>query len=653
MKQFNYTLTDLESLTAILQLDEIEKCSDSQSLLIQIFTAKNEKAWFKAIGNSIKARIPSAKIIGASSVGEIKDGKLFTDSTVIVFTFFESSCLNIFSYDCNKHNEELVGKTLFNDIEALKQEVKGVLILSNPVNNDSTKFFNSFISCNISYPVFGGGAGDYANMRKTLVFDGDRCFDQGVVSIVFSGENLHIEPFTYLGWHPLTKEMTITEVDGMSVKEIDGIPAFSIFKKYLNIKFDNSFFQNVLEFPLLIYREGQIIARVPFFVNEENESIEFLADIKLGEKFRIGYGNPQTIINESVHIQNKMFDFEPEAILLYTCICRRFLMQKDVEFETSPFNQIAPTAGFYTFGEFFANNTYKALLNSTMVAVGFREGEKQKKKEAPGLNQSPNFNQHIDPYENKHTRILSHLLYFIDATIQELEEQNKKLKILNEQKNEFLGIAAHDLRNPLCVIQGFSELLEEQIGDKYKDYTSMITKESTKMLQLVDDLLDVTKIEAGNLDLKKDKTDYIKLVRQNIKINSFLAQNKKIKLIGEFEMENQVLSIDPGKIEQVLNNLIGNAIKYSHPDTIICLKIFKEGNQIITQVIDQGQGMRKGEIDQIFHAFKRTSTTPTAGETSHGLGLAIVKKIVEGHNGTISVSSEPSKGSTFTFSLPI
>lgn len=113
------------------------------------------------------------------------------------------------------------------------------------------------------------------------------------------------------------------------------------------------------------------------------------------------------------------------------------------------------------------------------------------------------------------------------------------------------------------------------------------------------------------------------------------------------------MSIDEGQIIQVLNNLIGNAIKYSYPDSEVTIKIFKEDNQIITQVIDQGQGIPKEELENVFLMFQKTSTKPTAGESSHGLGLAIVKKIVEGHEGQIAVKNNQGNGSTFYYSLPI
>ena len=653
MKQINFKISSIAYLCEILKSKEIVSFCNFQSQLVQIYSAKNDSKWYTSIGNEIRKIFPLSVIIGASSVGEICDGKMFTDSTVIVFSFFESSSLNIFSYECIPGSEEAIGKALVKDVEKLNSDVKGVLLLSTPVTSDAGKLFNSITAYNLSYPVFGGGAGDYANKRKTLVFDGMHCYEQGLISVVFSGDSLHIEPFTYLGWQPLSKEMTITEIGEMSVKSLDGKPAFSVYEKYLGIKADDSFFLNSLEFPFLFYRNGQIIARTPFFVNEKDGSIQLVGDVQVGEKIRIGYGNPQMILAESGHIQKQMQDFNPEAIFLYTCICRRFLLQQDANLETLPFNSIAPTAGFYTFGEFCSNGTVNSLLNSTMVAVGIREGANGKETERDESVLAKNAKPKFDPYTNQHSRILSRLLYFINVTTKELEEQNQLLKSLNEQKNEFRGIAAHDLRNPIGVILGFSELLEENIDDEFKDYTGEITKMSSKMLSLLNDLLDISKIEAGKLDLKKDEIDYNAFVAQNIRMNELLAKSKGIKIVSDLEVRGLIVSIDEEKINQVLNNLIGNAIKYSYPGSTITVKVFKEINQLVTQVIDNGQGIPEKEIEGLFYPFKQTSVKPTSGETSHGLGLAIVKKIIEGHNGHVGVTSEFGKGSVFSFILPI
>jgi len=136
-------------------------------------------------------------------------------------------------------------------------------------------------------------------------------------------------------------------------------------------------------------------------------------------------------------------------------------------------------------------------------------------------------------------------------------------------------------------------------------------------------------------------------------MNDFFAKNKNISIQCDLEIQNQILSFDEGKIDQVLNNLIGNAIKYSNSNTTITVKVSIENEHIVTQIIDNGQGIPETEINDIFRPFKRSSVRPTNGESSHGLGLAIVKKIIEGHNGEVGVSSVVGKGSTFYFTLPL
>lgn len=653
MKQYSYRISSIEHLNELLSSQEIISSSNFPSQLVQIYSAKNDCDWYQSIGDPIRKVLPSAVIVGASSVGEIINGEIYTDSTVVLFTFFESSSVKMFSYDCKPGTEEAIGNILICNIEAVDAELKGVLLLSTPISNDSGRLFNTITAHDFKFPIFGGGAGDYANQRKTLVYDGKKSYSQGVVAVAFSGQDLHIEVFTSLGWQPMSKEMTITEVGEVCIKTIDNKPAFSVYEKYLSIKADEDFYQNSLEFPFLITRNNQSIARTPFFVNDIDKSIQLVADVKAGETFRIGYGDPDAILTESAQLQRKMKDFNPEAIYLYTCICRRFFMQQDVNLETLPFNKIAPTAGVYTSGEFYSDSNFNALLNSSIVAVGLREGAKQNQRPQTEHAQENEIQTDADPFTNKHSRILLRLLCFINVLTKELEEQNQELTALNEQKNEFLGIAAHDLRNPIGVILGISKLLEKQTGDEYKKYTEIISGTSSTMLQLINDLLDISKIESGKFDLKKNEIDYIAFVERNIRMNEYFAQNKDIGIVSEFGIQQQILSFDDGKIDQVLNNLIGNAIKYSNPGTTITVKVFVENNQIVTQIIDNGQGIPEQEIDDIFRPFKKTSVRPTSGESSHGLGLAIVKKIIEGHKGEVGVSSVVGTGSNFYFTLPI
>jgi PAS domain S-box-containing protein len=256
------------------------------------------------------------------------------------------------------------------------------------------------------------------------------------------------------------------------------------------------------------------------------------------------------------------------------------------------------------------------------------------------------------------------LLYSIihDITERKLAEEalrqsNDQLRELNNQKNEFLGMAAHDLRNPLAVIQNSSSVLSryssENLTEKQKEFLKKIYDTSKFMLELLNSLLDISKIESGKLELEITKNNYPDFVIKNIEFNRFFATEKGISIDSVLSDDIPLVDFDKNKIEQVLNNLISNAIKYSHPNTTIRIEVITEKDFVVTKVIDQGQGIPENELPLVFKPFQKTSTKPTAGEKSTGLGLAIVKKIVEGHQGVIGVESDVGKGSTFFFKLPL
>lgn len=241
--------------------------------------------------------------------------------------------------------------------------------------------------------------------------------------------------------------------------------------------------------------------------------------------------------------------------------------------------------------------------------------------------------------------------------ISELEIQRKHLKALNDLKNEFLGMAAHDLRNPISEIMGASSLLlqhSDKIEDEEKiELLDMIQRSSNFMLNLVNDLLDISTIEAGKLELEMSKNDYIEFVENILSLNRIIAKQKDITIETEYGENIPQIQFDKTRITQVINNLVSNAIKFSNEGTKITVKIETDQDSVITKVIDQGPGIPGNELTKIFAEFQKTSVKASKGERSTGLGLAIAKKIVEKHGGKIGVKSEVGKGSAFYFLLPI
>lgn len=248
------------------------------------------------------------------------------------------------------------------------------------------------------------------------------------------------------------------------------------------------------------------------------------------------------------------------------------------------------------------------------------------------------------------SREMSQLTRSLQKTNADLDAKNRQIKL-------FLGMAAHDMRNPVGAILNFSEFLEEeiagQVDQKNMGFLNKITQLSEFMLGLLEDLLDVVAIQHGQVKLKVEEFDLLEMIQQNIVLNSMVAKKKGIDILFETTETTAIILADPYKLEQVLNNLISNAIKYSTEGSFVQVRLGRRQSEYLIQVIDQGVGISEDQIDDLFRPFATKSRSGTSGEKSTGLGLVIVKHIVEAHGGQISVASSLGDGSKFSIELPV
>lgn len=238
----------------------------------------------------------------------------------------------------------------------------------------------------------------------------------------------------------------------------------------------------------------------------------------------------------------------------------------------------------------------------------------------------------------------------------QLKRALEKEQAFNHQKNQLLGMAAHDLRNPISVILSYLNILSDEIhGGETNELFDMVERQANGMLDLLNDLLTTSSIESGLVQLEKKKLNLKAFLRAEINLMNELGKKKNILTHLECRLKDgeDVANVAPKRLAQVIENLISNAIKYSMPDTKVTLILDKNVEGWLFEVKDQGQGIPEEELPFIFEEFKKTTVKTTAGESSTGLGLAIVKKLIASHGGTIWVESEVGKGSTFSFTLPV
>lgn len=242
-------------------------------------------------------------------------------------------------------------------------------------------------------------------------------------------------------------------------------------------------------------------------------------------------------------------------------------------------------------------------------------------------------------------------------TKRKLIKKTTELERINKLKDQMLGMAAHDLRNPLSVIQNYADFLMEDIekgsvGKEQYELAKEIKESSEYMVQIVEGMLDISAIESGSVSLDREEVDLHRLIQRVISLNRPSAEKKNICLDINLCDEPCIESIDYHKFQQVLNNLISNAIKYSEANTTTTVGVEKGEKELIIYVADEGQGIPEDDRDKLFQPFAKIDVEATAGEKSTGLGLAITKKIIEAHGGSIDVETEIGEGTTFYVCLP-
>ncbi len=233
----------------------------------------------------------------------------------------------------------------------------------------------------------------------------------------------------------------------------------------------------------------------------------------------------------------------------------------------------------------------------------------------------------------------------------DIAEKNVQLERLNQDKNEFLGIAAHDLKNPLSAIKGLSEEIADYGTEMERkeiiDYANKIQRASHKMFQLITTLLDVNAIESGKMNIALHFSDLLPIVKSIIEDYQMRANAKQIQLYFEFETQPYLTWIDNNLAHQILENLISNAVKYSFFGQEIWVRLKDQEEFVYCEVQDNGPGLSKEDQLKLFGKFTRLSPRPTGDEHSTGLGLFIVKKLAEAMHAEIGCRSSQGEGSTF------
>ena len=292
------------------------------------------------------------------------------------------------------------------------------------------------------------------------------------------------------------------------------------------------------------------------------------------------------------------------------------------------------------------------FLISDLKIISYRVGQKlqnilAEKKIETGIDANIDFH-------SGYTIIVPDPNLSIERLLYEAQKEAALKCQLEEIMAQFVSNVSHELKTPLTSIKGYVEtLIDGKLNDRETSlrFLEIVRDETDRLNRLINDLLDLSMIEARQVEMKYSPCNISKLVDNAVNAIYPVALQKEIKINKEYSGDIYEVICDPDRIRQVISNLLDNAIKYSMPGTKVTVRVERDEWDIKISVIDQGKGIAPKELDRVFDRFYRIDKD-RAYAGGRGLGLAIAKHIIEGHGGTISVTSKLGSGSNFTFTIP-
>ena len=367
MQLINHKYETLDRLQAFV---ERHVAGHGGRLFIQIFSGVTDRGVIEPVLELLHAKLPDAHLIGATSAGEIMNGKMASETIVIAFSLFEHASVATRHFSHAGFDEGVRAAQ-----EMVGDDTKVCIVLSEGLKSDSESFLEGFASVRGDVVLAGGNAGDDLSFSRTCIMEGDRLYDAGVVVAALGGEGLQVHNAYSLYWTPVGKEMTVTRAENNVVYEIDGMPVEELYTHYLGAESVARLPASAVEFPLIKEEDGVQIART-LIGTDENGGFIYAGHCHVGEKVRFAVGNVAEVLDHSVEIRDEIASHPAEATYIYSCSVRKLFLHDHLNYEFGQIESVAPTAGFFTYGEFFHTASANRLLNITTTTLSLSETER-------------------------------------------------------------------------------------------------------------------------------------------------------------------------------------------------------------------------------------------------------------------------------------
>jgi len=439
----------------------MEKYSyDELSMYFQIYSTELEEKAVRPIWEGIEKIFPGKIWFGHSTAGNVSNCEITSEMSVAITVFEKASTkFKLLQYSMGRQSTADIAKDIINECET-NPWVKAVEFYRT-INSESPTVFSEKFDCLREDIQMFGGIVCSKNITSTdsCVFSSIGGYDTtGLIVLLFGGEDFYVNSFKVSGWQPIGRNFVVTKAKGCTIYELDGKPAYNVYKKYLKIENDDNLFVNALEFPLMYEHNGVRIVRAPAAGNEDG-SLVMSADVEVGSIVRLSYGEPNTIMKAVKDAARDIFDFRPDLLHIFYCTARKvFWGMNEPTTEIHPFRYVKGSMGFFSHGEFFREKGSLYQNSITLVLAAMREGEGRRGRA---------FDEFEDDTGMTRLPLASRMATFIQETAFELETINSQLQLYNEQLQ---GIAKTDsltgLENRLAFDSMLLDIENEKNSDK-------------------------------------------------------------------------------------------------------------------------------------------------------------------------------------------
>ncbi len=366
MRILNHVYIDSISLRNFIENEQI---LNNNSVLIQVFSSNTTDQEFLQVRDELKELLPECALIGSSTAGIIKDGEIVDNAINISFSIFENSLVKSKSY-CRLTTDELL-EQLSKDL--ITPKTKLLLFFANTFTLDSEKFLMQIEQKYPSLIIAGGNGADDFKFEGCKIFSG-MCQQCDAAFAAIDSDTLHIQTASLLNWQSIGKDLTVTKVDGSRLYELNNKPVLDIYQHYFGQELVDNILKKGTKFPLIHTHDGIDVARAPIAVHEDG-SLTLAGKLERGMKVKFGFANVNNIEEYNKNKLLKQYPHKQEAVYIYSCSARRSKLGEYLNNEISIIENIAPTSGFITYGEFFHDiqSQTNSLLNITTTFVMLSE----------------------------------------------------------------------------------------------------------------------------------------------------------------------------------------------------------------------------------------------------------------------------------------